>query len=143
MQILGSSELLEDVHTKDLCVDCGACVGLCPYFVSHNGKIARLFACTLSQGRCHAHCPKTQVDLNELSTGKTGALVTIENHSVINGLGSAVSEVLTARCPVPLERIGVQDEFGEVGTIDSLMKRFGMTAADIVAAAHKAIARKK
>ena len=72
MQILGSSELLEDVHKKDLCVDCGACVGLCPYFVSHNGKIARLFACTLSQGRCHAHCPKTQVDLNELSTWLTG-----------------------------------------------------------------------
>lgn len=72
MQILGSSELLEDVHKNDLCVDCGACVGLCPYFVSHNGKIARLFPCTMSQGRCHAHCPKTQVDLNELATWLTG-----------------------------------------------------------------------
>lgn len=68
MQILGSSELFEDIHKKDLCVDCGACVGLCPYFVSHNGKIARLFPCTLPQGRCYAHCPKTQLDLNELST---------------------------------------------------------------------------
>lgn len=68
MHILGSSELIEDVHKKDLCVDCGACVGLCPYFVSHNGKIARLFPCTLPEGRCYAHCPKTQVDLNELST---------------------------------------------------------------------------
>lgn len=74
---------------------------------------------------------------------KTGAIVTAENHSVLNGLGSAVSEVLTANIPVPLERIGVQDEFGEVGTIDTLMKRFGMTAADIAAAARKAIARKK
>jgi Fe-S-cluster-containing dehydrogenase component len=74
MHILGSSELVEDVHKKDLCVDCGACVGLCPYFVSHNGKIARLFPCTLPQGRCYAHCPKTQVDLSALSTwlfGKT------------------------------------------------------------------------
>jgi coenzyme F420 hydrogenase subunit beta len=68
MNILGSSELVEDVQKKDLCIDCGACVGLCPYFVSYNGKIARLFPCTLPQGRCYAHCPKTQVDLNELST---------------------------------------------------------------------------
>ena len=83
------------------------------------------------------------VDLVVESAEKTGALVTVENHSVINGLGSAVSEVLTARCPVPLERIGVQDEFGEVGTIDSLMKRFGMTAMDIAAAARKAMARRK
>lgn len=76
------------------------------------------------------------------SARKTGAIVTAENHSIINGLGSAVSEVLTAHIPVPLERIGVQDEFGEVGSIESLMKRFGMTAADIAAAARKAIARK-
>ena len=67
MHSLGSTELIEDVQKKDLCVDCGACVGLCPYFVSHQGKIARLFPCTLPQGRCYAHCPKTQVDMNELS----------------------------------------------------------------------------
>ncbi len=67
MKILGSSELNADVQKKDLCVDCGACVGLCPYFISHKGKIARLFPCTLPQGRCYAHCPKTDVDLNSLS----------------------------------------------------------------------------
>lgn len=67
MQILGSAELTRDVQTKDLCVDCGACVGQCPYFKSHKGKIAMLFPCTLPQGRCHAHCPKTEVDLNAVS----------------------------------------------------------------------------
>ncbi|MBU1170821.1 MAG: Coenzyme F420 hydrogenase/dehydrogenase, beta subunit C-terminal domain [Proteobacteria bacterium] len=67
MRILGSSELCEDVQKKDLCVDCGACAGLCPYFVSHKGKIARLFPCTLPQGRCHAFCPKTEIDLNHVS----------------------------------------------------------------------------
>lgn len=82
-------------------------------------------------------------DLVVESAEKTGALVTAENHNIINGLGSAVSEVLTARFPAPLERVGVQDQFGEVGSIQSLMERFGMTAADIAAAACKAIARKK
>jgi transketolase len=74
---------------------------------------------------------------------KTGAIVTAENHSIINGLGSAVSEVLTANIPVPLERIGSQDQFGEVGSIESLMQHFGMTATHIAAAARKVIARKK
>lgn len=76
------------------------------------------------------------------SARKTGAIVTAENHSIINGLGSAVSEVLTANVPVPLERIGSQDQFGEVGSIESLMQHFGMTAAHIAAAARKVIARK-
>lgn len=76
------------------------------------------------------------------SARKTGAVVTAENHSIINGLGSAVSEVLTGCCPVPLERIGSQDEFGEVGTVDALLGRFHMRASDIAAAARKAIARK-
>lgn len=67
MKILGSSELVRDVQKQDLCVDCGACVGLCPYFASYKGKIAQLFACSLPQGRCHAHCPKTDVDPDVLS----------------------------------------------------------------------------
>ena len=69
MQIKGAAALQEDVLNKDLCVDCGACVGLCPYFKSHGGKIAMLFPCTLDQGRCHAHCPKVEVDLERISAG--------------------------------------------------------------------------
>lgn len=67
MQVFGSKELLEDVYQKDLCVGCGACVELCPYFRSHKGKTAMLFPCDLARGRCYAYCPKAEVDLDYLS----------------------------------------------------------------------------
>jgi coenzyme F420 hydrogenase subunit beta len=66
-QIMGSSELLEDVHKRDLCIGCGACVELCPYFKNYKGKTAQLFPCTLEQGRCYAYCPKAEVNLDELT----------------------------------------------------------------------------
>ena len=66
-RIFGSAELLEDVHKRDLCIGCGACVDLCPYFKNYQGKTSQLFACTLEQGRCFAYCPKAEVDLNELA----------------------------------------------------------------------------
>lgn len=72
----------------------------------------------------------------------TGAIVTAENHNVINGLGSAVAEVLVKHKPVPMEMIGSQDEFGEVGYIDYLSERFKMNAPYIAEAAKKAISRK-
>ncbi|MFV0364167.1 MAG: transketolase family protein [Suipraeoptans sp.] len=62
----------------------------------------------------------------------TGAIVTVENHNIHNGLGSAVSEVLSENVPVPMCRIGVNDEFGEVGSVDYLKERFGLTVANIV-----------
>lgn len=74
--------------------------------------------------------------------GKTGAIVTAENHSIINGLGSAVAEVLSEHAPVPLERVGVQDQFGEVGTQDYLRGRFELTCDAIVQKAVKAVKRK-
>ncbi|MCD8140021.1 MAG: hypothetical protein LUE17_09645 [Planctomycetaceae bacterium] len=73
---------------------------------------------------------------------ETGALVTAENHSRLGGLGSAVAEVLATGVYAPLEMVGVRDRFGEVGPMDFLMKRFGLTADDIAAAAKRAIARK-
>lgn len=74
---------------------------------------------------------------------KTGAIVTAENHNIINGLGSAVAEVLAENVCCPLERIGARDRFGEVGSMDYLKKVMGMTAEDIVEAVRKAIARKE
>lgn len=68
MQVFGSKELIEDVINRDLCIGCGACVGRCPYFKSYKGKTAMLFECDLSEGRCFAHCPKVEVDLDSLST---------------------------------------------------------------------------
>ncbi len=67
MQIFGSNELVNDVLMRDLCIGCGMCVDICPYFRIHKGKTAMLFACTLEQGRCNAHCPKTEVDFEKLS----------------------------------------------------------------------------
>ncbi len=62
---------------------------------------------------------------------KTAAVVTCENHQIVNGLGSAVAEVLIENKPVPMKRIGVNEEFGEVGTLDYLKERFGFTAEKI------------
>lgn len=73
---------------------------------------------------------------------ETGAIVTAENHNIINGLGSAVAEVLVENIPTPMERVGVQDLFGEVGPASYLMQRFELTAADIVRKVEKVIARK-
>lgn len=73
---------------------------------------------------------------------KCGAVVTCENHNVINGLGSAVAEVLCENVPVPMERVGVYESFGEVGTQEYLMERFGLTAGVIFEKAKKAIARR-
>ena len=73
---------------------------------------------------------------------ETGAIVTAENHNVINGLGSAVAEVLVKNKPVPMEMIGSQDEFGEVGKLPYLSERYKMNAQYIADAAKKAMARK-
>ena len=63
MQLFGSNELIEDVHKRNLCIGCGACVDLCPYFKNYKGKTSQLFPCTLEQGRCYAYCPKAEVDI--------------------------------------------------------------------------------
>ncbi len=77
------------------------------------------------------------------SVSKTGCCVTAEEHSIIGGLGSAVAEVLSETMPVPLERIGTRDTFGESGKPDELMEKYGLTAAHIAEAARNAISRRK
>lgn len=73
---------------------------------------------------------------------KTGAIVTAENHCLATGLGSAVASVVTKTVPVPMEMIGVDEQYGEVGDLSYLMKKFNLTAEDIAAKVRKAIARK-
>lgn len=68
---------------------------------------------------------------------KTGRIVTCENHSIHNGLGSAVAEVLVETCPVPMRRVGVKERYGQVGTQAWLQKEYGLTADNIVAAARE------
>lgn len=68
MKRFGSRELLESVIRQNLCINCGACQELCPYFRSYRGKTAMLFPCTQTEGRCFAYCPKAEADLDALST---------------------------------------------------------------------------
>ncbi len=81
-------------------------------------------------------------DLVIAAAKETGAILTTENHNVIGGLGDAVASVLLENCPVPMIKHGVNDVFGEVGPVDYLAKRFGLTADDVVSQAEKLLARK-
>lgn len=63
---------------------------------------------------------------------ETKRLVSVEDHNVIGGLGSAISEVLTSKCPAKLIRLGINDCFGKSGKAEDLMKFFGITCENIV-----------
>lgn len=82
------------------------------------------------------------VELVLKAARETGAVVTAEEHSVIGGLGGAVCEALAEGCPVPVERVGLRDEFGQSGTADELLAHYGLTAAHLVEAAERILARK-
>ena len=73
----------------------------------------------------------------------TGAIVTVEEHQIIGGLGGAVAEVLAQNFPVPQEFIGVQNKFGQSGTQEELLEHYGMGEAHILETAKKVISRKK
>ena len=70
---------------------------------------------------------------------KSGAIVTVEEHSIIGGLGSAVCEVLSEEYPAPVVRVGVRDVFGKSGKGAELIDVFGLGVSDIIAAAEKAV----
>ncbi len=70
---------------------------------------------------------------------ETGVIVTAEEHSVIGGLGSAVAEAVTECCPVPVIKIGVNDEYGYSGPAVELLKKFGLSAENIVKKVKEAI----
>jgi len=76
------------------------------------------------------------------SVKKTGCCVTAEEHSIIGGLGSAVADAVASNCPVPMRMIGTKDTFGESGAPADLMKKYGLTAGDIVKAAEDAVSKK-
>jgi transketolase len=80
-------------------------------------------------------------DMIIASVQKTGAAIVVENHNVLGGVGSAVSEVVTQSAPVLVERLGYQDVKGEVGTIQSLKARFGIDVDSITAAIKRMLSR--
>jgi transketolase len=76
------------------------------------------------------------------SVAKTGCLVSAEEHQINGGLGESIAGLLARNTPKPMEFVAVQDKFGESGTPDELMKKYGIDTPNIVEAALKAIARK-
>lgn len=77
------------------------------------------------------------------SIKKTGCAVTSEEHNVIGGLGDAIAQVAARHNPIPIEYVGTNDTFGESGKPLDLLKKYGLDTEHIVAAAEKALARKK
>jgi transketolase len=76
------------------------------------------------------------------SARKTGAVVTAEEHQINGGMGSLIAQALAQHCPTPIEFVGVNDSFGESGTPDQLMKKYGLESDNIIAAVKKVLLRK-
>lgn len=76
------------------------------------------------------------------SVGKTGCVVTCEEHNMHGGLGESVARVLAQRMPKPQEFVAVKDSFGESGTPEQLLKKYGLDTPDVVAAVKRVSARK-
>ena len=97
----------------------------------------------ISSGVINIHTIKP-LDANAIlkSVAITGCVVTAEEHNYLGGLGESVSRILAENHPAPQEFVATQDTFGESGTPDQLMEKYGLNAAAIVKAATKAVARK-
>jgi transketolase len=86
----------------------------------------------------NVHCLKPLENTNIVTASReTCGIVTVEDHSVIGGLGSAISEILSERNPIPLIRVGIQDRFGQSGTVEQLMEEYGLTVKGIKEAVMK------
>ena len=73
---------------------------------------------------------------------ETNCIITAENHSIIGGLGGAVAEVLSENCPTLMKRIGINDTFGESGSLKDLFFKYGLTSENIVKEAKNLIEKK-
>ena len=83
------------------------------------------------------------IELVAESAAATGAGVTVENASIIGGLGSAVAETLAETPPIPLERVGLRDKWIHSGSVEQIFAEHGLRASDIVKAVNKVLARKE
>lgn len=81
-------------------------------------------------------------DLILHSAAETRAVVAAENHSVIGGLGSAVADLLSEKLPTPVIKVGIQDRFGQTGTVDYLREQYGLTAENLIMQVHNILQRK-
>jgi len=89
------------------------------------------------------HTPKPiDRDMVIKAAKETGALVTVEEHTLCGGFGSAISEVVVETCPVTVKMIGIKDTFGESGEAEELYEHFGITASHVIRAAKQAVKEK-
>ena len=90
------------------------------------------------------HTPKPiDRELIIKAASETGAVVSVEEHTIYGGFGSAIAEVLIEERPVIMKMVGISDSFGESGEPEELYKHFGLTAEDVVAAVKEAVAAKR
>ena len=81
-------------------------------------------------------------DIIEKAARETGAIVTVEEHNIIGGLGSAVCDVVCEKCPVPVIRMGINDQYGRSASAEKLLEYYGYTAENIAEKAKEAISKK-
>ena len=86
---------------------------------------------------CHTVKPLDEENIIKLAE-KAGAVVTVEEHQIMGGLGGAVAELLAQKSPMPMEFVGLKDVFGESGPPEELLKKYGMSVKEIMAAAKRA-----
>jgi transketolase len=82
-------------------------------------------------------------DAVALAAEQAGAIVTVEDHNIMNGLGSAVSELVAEKLHVPMRRIGIPDHFGESGPYRKLLDKYGLGPTDVVRAARAVCEEKR
>ena len=117
-KVKGPKELVEEVINAGLCTLCGACAGSCPYMVAFQGRIVQMDSCTLEEGECYQYCPRTNMDMDELSRKIFGTAYSQDE------LGTAM-EVLIARSTSPNVRDTAQYG-GIVTTLISLAMEEGL-----------------
>ena len=102
-----------------------------------------LKAKNIDAGVIDLHTPKP-IDTEALlkAAKETGAILTVEEHTIYGGMGSAVAEVIVETCPVPMEIMGVRDVFGVSGEPGDLFKHYGLTEKDIVCKAEELVKKK-
>jgi coenzyme F420 hydrogenase subunit beta len=109
--------LVDEVIKKDLCTLCGACVGLCPYFIAHDGRIVLRDSCDLPQGRCGTFCPRISLDLEEMNKAMFGAPYSW------HGVGTSKAIFMTRSTNAKIE--GRAQDAGTVTTLFSFAKDEG------------------
>jgi len=143
-----------DVHGADYRFELGRapqlregndlCIAACGLMVDLALKAAELLAGEGLQARVLNISSIKPLDHDALARAarETGAVVTVEEHNVLGGMGSAVCEALAGRCPVPVLRVGIQDQFGQSGPAAALLEHYGLTVEAVAEQGRKAAAMK-